>query len=120
MVLYPILSVLPQEFLFRSFFFRRYQPLFSTPWAIIIASAACFAYVHIVFHNWVAPSFCLIGGLIFAHSYSHHRSLKWVLVEHAAYGCMVFTIGLRFYFLFAGYRLSCLLQKPLLSWFSFL
>ena len=104
MFLYPILSVLPQELLFRSFFFQRYQKLFSDKWMMIFASAIVFGFVHIVFHNWVSPTFCLIAGLIFAYSYSQHRSLKWATIEHAAYGCMVFTVGIGFYFLVGGTR----------------
>lgn len=104
MVLYPILSVIPQEFLFRSFFFQRYRVLFSTPLALITSSALCFGFVHIVFHNFVSPTLCVLGGTIFAYSYHQHHSLKWAVIEHAAYGCMVFTIGIGFYFLVGGIR----------------
>jgi uncharacterized protein len=105
MVLYPILSVVPQEFLLRSFFFRRYAPLFHNPWAMIAASAFAFGFIHIVFHNPIAPLLSFIAGLIVARSYTQHRSLKWAAAEHAAYGCMVFTAGLGFYFLVGGIRL---------------
>ncbi len=105
MVLYPVLSVIPQELLFRSFFFRRYRALFPAPWALILASAFCFGFVHVVFHNFISPTLCLIGGMMFSYSYNQHRSLKWAVVEHAAYGCMVFTVGIGFYFLVGGVRL---------------
>jgi membrane protease YdiL (CAAX protease family) len=102
MVLYPILSVIPQEMVFRSFFFHRYKPLFSKTWAMILVSGLVFGFIHIVFHNFVSPSFCIIGGWMFAYSYSQHQSLKWAMVEHAAYGCLVFTVGIGFYFLVGG------------------
>ena len=104
MVLYPILSVVPQEFVLRSFFFRRYATLFPNPWALIAASAFCFGFVHIVFHNPVSPLLSAAAGGIIGHSYTRHRSLKWAAIEHAAYGCMVFTVGLGFYFLVGGGR----------------
>ena len=104
MVLYPLLSVLPQELLYRSFFFERYRALFPGFWLMVGASAGLFAFSHIIFKNWVAPLFCLIGGLIFAAHYHQHRSLKWALIEHAAYGCFVFTIGLGWFFYHGAMR----------------
>ena len=101
MLLYPLLSVLPQEFVFRVFFFERYRPLYSKPWTMIMMSAFCFGFVHIMFHNAIAPTLTFLSGLMFAHSYAHHRSLKWVAAEHAAYGCLIFTLGLGWFF-FAG------------------
>lgn len=104
MVLYPLLSVLPQELLYRSFFFERYRAILPGFWLMVGASAGLFAYSHIIFKNWVAPLFCLIGGLIFAAHFYQHRSLKWALIEHAAYGCFVFTIGLGWFFYHGAMR----------------
>jgi membrane protease YdiL (CAAX protease family) len=102
MVLYPLLSVIPQELIFRTYFFQRYNKLFGNPRLLLLANAGCFALIHVVFHNWVSPLLCLVGGYIFASSYARHRSLKWAVIEHAAYGCLVFTAGLGFYFLKNG------------------
>jgi uncharacterized protein len=104
MVLYPLLSVIPQEMVFRRYFFERYHSLFPTPWALICASAFCFGFVHIIFHNVVSPLLSFLAGLMIAHSYTQHRSLKWAVLEHGAYGCMVFTVGIGFYFLVGGWR----------------
>lgn len=98
MILYPLLSVIPQEIIYRSFFFRRYAPIFKTPRSMIIASALAFGWVHIVLLNWVAVTFSAIGGFIFASTYSKTRSLGAVCLEHALYGCMIFTLGLGYYF----------------------
>jgi len=102
MFVYPLLSVVPQEFVYRTFFFERYKPLFSNSAAMILASTFCFGFVHIMFHNWIAPVFSGIGGLLFSISYARHKSLKLVSIEHAAYGCYVFTIGLGWYFYNTG------------------
>jgi hypothetical protein len=40
--------------------------------------------------------------MMFAYSYRQHRSLKWSVIEHAVYGCFVFTAGIGFYFLIGG------------------
>ena len=104
MVLYPILSVLPQEVIYRAYFFERYQPLFPNPKALLWASAASFGFLHILFHNWVAPLLSFLGGYFFASSYTRDRSLKWVAIEHALYGCMIFTVGLGWYFFLGAQR----------------
>jgi len=104
MILYPILSALPQELVFRSFFFRRYGEFFRTRTAMIVVNMLLFGFIHVMFHNWVSPLLSAIAGGLFAWSYTQHRSLKWAAIEHAAYGCMVFTIGIGFYFLVGAFR----------------
>lgn len=98
MFLYPLLSVIPQEVIFRSFFFMRYQHLFPKPLLLIVMSGVAFGFAHILFHNWIAPLMCLIGGIIFALTFAKHRSLLLVIIEHALYGDFMFTIGLGRYF----------------------
>jgi membrane protease YdiL (CAAX protease family) len=98
MVLYPILSVYPQELLFRAFLFHRYRPLFGDGVGVVLASAAAFGFAHIAFGNWIAVVLSLFGGALFALRYQRTRSLLCVSVEHALYGMLVFTIGLGDYF----------------------
>lgn len=98
LVLYPILSALPQEFIFCSFFFSRYARFFQTDRAKILASAVVFAYAHVLFINPVAPVLSFIGGLIFARTYAQHKSLALVTIEHGLYGNALFMIGLGWYF----------------------
>lgn len=99
MLLYPILSILPQELIYRSFFLRRYTPLLRDPMRARIACALSFGWMHIIMMNWVAILLSVIGGLLFADTYQRTRSLAAVCFEHALYGCFVFTVGLgRFFF----------------------
>lgn len=98
MVAYPLLSVVPQEFVFRGFFFQRYGRLFPGRHAMTLASGVAFGAAHLIFQNWVAPLMCLAGGLFFAGTYASTRSLALVAIEHALYGCMIFTVGLGAYF----------------------
>jgi len=106
MVLYPILSALPQELVLRSFFFRRYGVLFFGKTTMIAANAFCFALIHMMFHNWISPLLSAFGGTLFAYSYTQHHSLKWAAVEHSLYGCIVFTAGIGVYFLVGAFRPS--------------
>lgn len=98
MVLYPLLSVIPQELVFRPFFFARYQRLFQRPWLLVAASAITFGFAHILFQNWISVVLCMAGGLMFAITYQRTRSLALVWLEHALYGCFIFTIGLGYFF----------------------
>jgi hypothetical protein len=98
MILYPLLSVYPQELIYRTFFFERYRQLFPTYWFAIVASAVVFGFVHIIYQNQLAVFFTLIGGFFFAETYAYTRSLRLVWLEHALYGCLIFTIGLGEFF----------------------
>lgn len=98
MVAYPLLSALPQEFIFCPFFFNRYERFFGRSYGMVLASALVFAYVHMLYINWIAPSFGFIAGLIFALTYLRTRSLALVTVEHGLYGDALFIIGLGWYF----------------------
>lgn len=98
MLLYPLLSALPQELLYRSWFFRRYEPLFGPEAGMVLASALSFSFLHIVYDNPWALALSFAGGLLFARTYRRSRSLMLVTAEHALYGCLVFTIGMGGYF----------------------
>jgi len=94
MIFYPLVSVYPQEFLFRVLFFYRYRPLFSSTRMAILANMGTFAFAHIFFYNPVALLLTFFGGYLFATTYLRTGSLLLVAAEHALYGCFVFTVGL--------------------------
>jgi uncharacterized protein len=104
MLLYPLLSVYPQELLYRAFFFHRYQPLFGSGWAMLAASACAFGFVHIIFGNWISVALSVIGGFLFAFTYQHSGSLLLTCIDHALFGNFIFTIGLGQFF-YHGSRL---------------
>lgn len=101
-LLYPVLSALPQEFIYCSFFFRRYGRLFKGDRVLMIVSALLFAFAHCLYINPVAPILSLIAGFIFASTYIKTRSLALVSLEHALYGNALFFIGLGVYFYSGG------------------
>jgi membrane protease YdiL (CAAX protease family) len=98
MVLYPLLSVVPQTLVYRAFLFERYREIFRGEAALILASGATFAWLHIALRNWIAPFLTLPAGLLFAWRYARTRSVAASAFEHALYGCAVFTLGLGAYF----------------------
>ena len=98
MVLYPVLSVVPQELVFRTFFFHRYGRLLGGPWIATAASALAFSWAHVVLLNGLAVVLTLLGGWLFARTYLRTHSLVATAVEHAVYGCLLFTVGLGHWF----------------------
>lgn len=91
---YPLLSVYPQELIYRAFMFQRYAPVFGSGTGMIVASAVAFGFAHIIFGNWFAVVITTVGGLLFASRYAKSKSLLAVSIEHGLYGMMIFTVGL--------------------------
>jgi len=98
MVFYPFLSALPQEFLFRTFFFQRYRDVFPSDQTMIVASGVAFAYSHIILKNLIAPLLSLPVGILLAWRYQKTNSLVMVTFEHTLYGWLVFTVGYGLFF----------------------
>lgn len=99
---YPILSVYPQEIIYRAFFFHRYKAIFGKKNAMCLMSGLAFGFVHVVFGHWLSVALSFVGGLLFAQTYAKSRSLMLSSIEHALYGVFVFTIGLGTYFYHGG------------------
>lgn len=96
MVLYPILSALPQEIIYRTFLFRRYGlhlGRFTVP-----LSALAFGYLHVIYANAAAVILSTVAGYVLGRVYRRSESLAVCVCEHAIYGCIVFTTGLGIYF----------------------
>jgi membrane protease YdiL (CAAX protease family) len=89
---------LPQEVIYRAFFFHRYASLFKTPLSMMLVNAVAFALIHVMFGNALAVVLSFFGGLLFAHTYHTSKSLALVWLEHTLYGWTLFTVGLGWYF----------------------
>jgi membrane protease YdiL (CAAX protease family) len=100
MLLYPALSVYPQEVIYRAFLFHRYALLLPSEGARVLASAVLFGFAHVFFPRpWVAMSLSFIGGLLFAWHYERTHSLLLAFAEHSVFGQILFTVGLgRFFY----------------------
>lgn len=101
LVAYPLLSVIPQELIWRTLFFERYGRLFpSVEWAAI-ANGACFGLAHLFFWSWVTVALTAIGGAAFAYGYlkaGRGRGLLTAAAMHALTGAAMFTLGLEAHF----------------------
>ena len=99
MLLYPLLSVIPQELIYRTFFFHRYGPLFGEArWLAIAVNGLLFGFAHVIFGSYVSIVLTAFLGCLVAWRYDETRSFWAVWLEHSLYGCLVFTIGLGHYF----------------------
>lgn len=97
-LMYPLLSVLPQEIIFREFFFYRYAPLFKSSSWLMAANIVLFVFAHIYFGSWIVTIFTFVGGTIFTLTYRQTGSLLVVSIEHTLYGLLVLSSGLGAYF----------------------
>lgn len=98
LIFYPVLSVYPQELIYRAFVFDRYTEVFGTGHMMVAASAVSFGFAHIAFGSWISVAMTIAGGWIFAMRYRRTESLFTASAEHALYGILIFTVGLGEYF----------------------
>ena len=93
-IFYTFFSVLPQEFLYRTFFFKRYESILpDNNFFLIVFNAAFFSFAHIFFNNILVILITFAGGIIFSLSYIKTRSLLITSIEHSLYGFWLFTLG---------------------------
>ena len=96
---YPVLSVYPQELLYRAFFLKRYAELFPNGRGLWLGSTLAFAWLHVIFRNPLAIALTLVGGWFFAQTYGRTQSMRLVCLEHTLYGSLIFSVGLGEFFL---------------------
>ncbi|MDO5621808.1 MAG: CPBP family intramembrane metalloprotease [Paracoccus sp. (in: a-proteobacteria)] len=96
-LLYPILSALPQELIFRALFFYRYGILFNSRRAAVVTNAAMFSLAHLMYWNLIVAVLTFAGGLIFARAYLM-RGFPSAFLAHALAGNMLFLVGMGIYF----------------------
>ncbi|MBO6880193.1 CPBP family intramembrane glutamic endopeptidase [Winogradskyella sp.] len=92
--IYTIFSVYPQELIYRTFFFQRYESLFRNDALFILVNAALFSLAHLFFKNTLVMVLTFIGGILFALTFKKTKSTLLVSIEHAIYGCWLFTVGM--------------------------
>jgi len=98
MLLYPVLSALPQEIVFRPLFFCRYGTLLPDGWAGVVLNAALFSLAHLMYWSWTVALMTFAGGLVFAWAYRLRGSFTMALLLHAIAGNLIFTFGLGLFF----------------------
>ena len=96
--LYPIASVIPQEIIYRVYYFHRYKELIPEKYLLMLSNAIIFGLTHFIYGNWVAPIATFLAAWIFIYNYFQTRSLLNVSLEHYFYGLIMFTIGFGYFF----------------------
>jgi len=97
LISYASVSVTSQEFLYSSFFFWRYRPLFS-PGFLVGLNAVVFGIAHLVYGSWVSVGLALAARVILARVYRRHGSFWGVWILHLLLGVAAFLVGLGRYF----------------------
>ena len=95
--IYPFLSVIPQELVYRVFFFQRYFPNINRFYFPAFLNLVVFAYGHLVFSNMHAIIITAIVSPIFTYAYLKKSFLTCVIL-HTLGGQIIFTLGLGKYF----------------------
>lgn len=91
---YSFFSVYPQELIYRTFFFNRYASLLKQESLLIFINALAFSLAHLFFGSILVLLFTFFGGILFAYTYTKTESTLLVSIEHAIYGCWLFTVGM--------------------------
>lgn len=91
---YSVFSVYPQELIYRTFFFVRYESLFQNKKLLIFINAIVFCLAHFFFKNTLVLILTFLGGILFALTFVKTKSTLLVTIEHAIYGSWLFTVGM--------------------------
>ncbi len=92
--IYSILSVYPQELIYRTFYFARYQTLFNNKKWLLLVNAAVFSLAHLFFKSPLVILLTFVGGVFFAITFIKTKSTLLVCIEHAIFGCWLYTVGM--------------------------
>lgn len=91
---YTFFSVIPQEFVYRVYYFQRYGTLFPSAWVLHLCNAVCFSLCHLLFENLLVLVITFVGSFLFSSSWVQTQSLSAISLEHTLYGLTLFIVGL--------------------------
>jgi len=91
-LLYPLLSALPQELVYRVLFFRRYAPILpAAQGPRLFLNATLFSLAHLLYWSPLVAAMTFTAGLVFAWSYDSRENFPEALLMHAVSGIIVFS-----------------------------
>lgn len=97
-LMYPLLGALPQEIIFKCFFFQRYRSVFPGSLSLIMFNGLSFGLFHLWYANIIAPIFSIFAGMILAYRYLKTKSLLAISIEHSLMGIFLYIVGLGWFF----------------------
>jgi membrane protease YdiL (CAAX protease family) len=93
-IFYTLVSTVPQEIIYRTYFFARYSDLTENKFLFILINASVFSFAHIFFMDNLVFALTFCGGILFATTYDKSKSLMLTAAEHSFYGLWLFTVGM--------------------------
>lgn len=98
-VLYPLLSALPQELVYRVLYFERYADILPQDVkSNIVLNAALFGLAHLMYWHAIPIVMTFFGGLVFAYSYKLRLNFLEAWMLHSVAGIVLFVFGMGAYF----------------------
>lgn len=97
LILYTLVSVPIQEFIFRSYLTWRVEQLGYNSKINIAISSILFVAGHIPFRSPIMLGVVIVIGYVYSRLYVHHRNIAPILISHAIVGSLLILI--RNYFL---------------------
>lgn len=92
-LIYLIFSVIPQEIIFRYYFFIRYKNVFKNKYILITTNSLVFSIFHVIYFDLKIIFITFIGSLIFSINYVKFNSLILVILQHFFFGQILFVLS---------------------------
>ena len=90
---YLIFSVIPQEIIFRYYFFTRYENVFKNKCILIITNSLVFSIFHVIYLDIKIIFITFIGSLLLSSNYVQFKSLILVILQHFFFAQILLTLG---------------------------
>lgn len=90
---YLIFSVIPQEIIFRYYFFTRYENVFKNKCILIITNSLVFSIFHVIYLDIKIIFITFIGSLLLSSNYLQFKSLILVILQHFFFAQILLTLG---------------------------
>ncbi len=97
LVVYAVVSVTAQEWLFSSFFFWRYRRLARAS-ILDAVNVVSFGLAHLVYGSAISVGLSMLGRILLVRVYRRQRNVWAVWILHVVLGVVVFLVGLGRYF----------------------
>ena len=92
LLFYLFFSVIPQELIFRFFFFHRYTNYFNKN-ELLLVNSLSFSLCHVIYFDIHIFLFSFFGNLLFTFNFMKHKSLLLVISEHFLIGQTLIILG---------------------------
>lgn len=92
-VFYIFISCPIQEFLYRGVF-GYFEKIINSKWLWTVVSSVCYAFVHIIYKDYLTCVFTFILGIIWYQLYRKDYNLCGVVLSHIILGILTISLGI--------------------------